>query len=545
MKKVWHKKLNDLTKYIMRMYRKCNDFLMLKKEEVKDLSDNELLNTALDYEIASIYKAISFFYMIDEHDNSVLPIYYRMFLEADALKTIINAKKLDQTNYQLFKIQGNSRDIGAKERKKLANKLGISEKVFSRVIKSNRPYYLIGAVNDYEHFRNIFIEGYKDKYEDNSEIEYLKKLYDFLGVEAHVASNTLMFFFSQGIEANLDKYVFSYEDKLKKQLRFIKQIKTKPLGYDNKNINNPVFNKLDILTDNYFDLSEMFDKKLQLEYFDEAYFFAISSIRLLMIAYSEDVVQEMLPTLKVIYEKCGILYELNLGTKEERKRKSVRYEYSFFASSLAIGINIFLNDEKTIEQDKKEISEMYNKVDKNLVKVGKAEYINNVIESPVYAVYLEHKGFNEIAENIISLIDEENKDQLMSAYIHGVEASHVSGFSIFQDSDEYRVDILYTIKFLLIYAESILKLFKQVVRKEKVDIEISDNFLQFNVLETSIDQSQAKTYLEKIENTESSLRILKNTFEKEYQEDINTYIKKSNIATKEEIDDVVSNKENI
>lgn len=537
-------KKNDRKDENMRLYRKCNDFLLLKKEEIKNAKDTDLFEIALDYELALLTKTLCYINILKDGQDSCPPIYYRMCLELNAIYQLHLLNRLEDTNYQLFKIQANSRDIGEKERRKLAKKLGIPLKVFSRIINSNRPFYLIGAVNDYEHFRNIVIESYTEWFEANILKEKIKNLYDFLGIEAHIGMDWMNYFaLDEEFLAGITIFALNFERHYKKELKSIKQIKTKPLVLNESNDENVqlIYDKLAIFKANYQDFFDMcFESdKHFIDQFYDAISFPATMIKILIVSYTEGITYPLMPLLKVIYEKCGTIYESLQGKREERLRKIKRLEYSFFYTLNNAKLNeTAVYDEKEIEKLEKEVLEYYEEDKKILNNMSRDEYLNYIKSSPVFAVFLKNKGFSEIAKEIIEIIDPEETEELFASYIHGVKNSHSAGFSIFKNDDEFRVDILFAIKFLILYTAKVLNILKIVTKDEHIKTNFVYDVFDLNVFNDSIDSLENETKMDIIDQLESDLRILQNTFINLYREDIERYITKTSKPTEEEISEV-------
>ena len=115
------RKVKSETEVMLRDYRKLNDSIntfynILLNKEYKN--NKQYFTVSLLSEAFIVLKMIAFSFICEDSVPELTLINYRKMIEILAISE--TSDKMDNTNYQLFKIQAEQRDIGERELTKLS-----------------------------------------------------------------------------------------------------------------------------------------------------------------------------------------------------------------------------------------------------------------------------------------------------------------------------------------------------------------------------------------------------------------------------------------
>lgn len=553
-----NKKVAKLKEDRIREYRRSIQILgtLIQDIEKKFISDQELFDTSFFYDAFASTAMLDLLYICGIEYDFQAP-YARKLFESITFLLFSCMKSFNQDNYKTFKLQAMKYRAGRKEVTQLAKKLKLSYKVLMKLINTYSPIYLMGVIEDYSRIRNLILE-----FTSLTECSKAINVYDQLSLVSHQSG-----FSPLKVEQFHVSYAIEIARKICSEVLSspLKEIKKIEIGKINeKEIDSLLIDNLgqkaEIFLDKIKDAKELCETKSPYKSILVAAINGFATyLKILLYCYAKNLIMETFPLIKALMEKGSIylkVCKLNLGEGKKRlqcfliasddlQNKNSRALFPDFEFDL-------LSTDKDFEKHKaytwKEIGKSYN--------LTKVEFFNKIDANPSYIIYKKDLTLSEAVKYGINIVDQKNLQKYINAYIHGVEFSHANGFAIFQDKEKYKADVLYAVNYCFLTLEELIKLTKNEVKENKCldekknkkpDFVGDDILLDLRRRNCSIlskeedkldlsEENNFKKYSDLVEEIDSCNRILKKTFLKKYQSDIDKYIKVSEIVTEDEVE---------
>ena len=509
------RKVKSETEVMLRDYRKLNDSIntfydILLNKEYKN--NKQYFTISLLSEAFIVLKMIAFSFICEDSVPELTLINYRKMIEILAISE--TSTRMDDTNYQLFKIQAEQRDIGERELTKLSKKLNFKPNIFRRIVNLNRCFYLIGATENHEKFREVVA--------CNTDANLLS-IYDVLGIGIHLAPSSHCL---TAIKKILENKAFSscfdsFLEVSNKIMAANKKIITPIPKIDEDFLLDfgEIGLRFSMLSEHFEDLKDYcFDNsEVDNQYLIETASFCISSLKSLIYSYYKNEYFGVIPLLKVSYEKVSLYNELLKLSPEDA---SIRFN-TLYSIIMRTFMDVLDSGSDSLSNEVFGVDYNYFKEKAHLTMSETKRIIN---KSPIFAVTLKHESFIELVKRNIEEIDKENIEGHLDAYLKGVEYSHATGFLIHRNKEEFKGNILFGIKYLMIFLLNAFKSFEKVERTMEIEGDVKSKII------TMLSQCS------------SDLRILFKSFISLYNSDFERYLKvvKKNESNIEELEHEIS-----